>query len=388
MNPLLTQLQEVMRVLNQHFLDKQEIVRLLLISAVAGEHMILIGPPGTAKSALLRRLARLIDARYFEYLLTRFTEPNELFGPVDIQAFRQGTYQRRTSGMLPEAEIVFLDEIFKANSAILNSLLTLLNERRYLVGAKRMNVPLLSLFAASNEPPTDEGLAAVFDRFLLRVVSDNLDSYHFFNLIQVGLKNEVERMAEEAGDAILTPLLSAADLRALKRDFAARIHFSEDLLSRYKGLIFQIRSEGISLSDRRVVKLLKLVFASALIDGRDEASEADLFILKHCWNSVDQRDLLEEIVGPVIDRYYRDHPEKRRMLSSQASLDDLIGELARIRGLLTSGQDLSDIQLFSQLKSLNEIRSALSALDNDTSRRLIGEIDSLLEGVFASSKFG
>ena len=128
-------LREVGRALDARYLDKSEIVRLLLVTLVAGEHMLLVGPPGTAKSALVRHLARLIDARYFEYLLTRFTEPNELFGPVDIRAFREGTYMRRVEAMLPEAEIVFLDEIFKSNSAILNSLLTILNERRFSNGA-------------------------------------------------------------------------------------------------------------------------------------------------------------------------------------------------------------------------------------------------------------
>ena len=125
---LAVRLQEAARVMEQSFIDKQEIIRLLLISAVAGEHLLLVGPPGTAKSALVRLFAQLVDARYFEYLLTRFTEPNELFGPVDIRAFREGTYTRRTEQMLPEAEIVFLDEIFKSNSAILNSLLTVLAE--------------------------------------------------------------------------------------------------------------------------------------------------------------------------------------------------------------------------------------------------------------------
>ena len=104
--------QEAARILNGAFLDKQEIIRLLIVSAIAGEHMILVGPPGTAKSALIRMFAQLVDARYFEYLLTRFTEPNEIFGPVDIGAFRQGVYRRNTAGMLPEAEIVFLDVMF------------------------------------------------------------------------------------------------------------------------------------------------------------------------------------------------------------------------------------------------------------------------------------
>src|SRR3954464_6197185 len=148
---LAARLQEAARVMEQNFLDKQEIVRLLLVSVIAGEHLLLVGPPGTAKSAMVRLFARLIDAKYFEYLLTRFTEPNELFGPVDIRAFREGTYTRRTAEMLPEAEVVFLDEIFKSNSAILNSLLTLLAERRYNNGARILEVPLISMFGASNE---------------------------------------------------------------------------------------------------------------------------------------------------------------------------------------------------------------------------------------------
>ena len=122
------QFQDVARQLNTQFLDKQEIIRLMLVSAIAGEHMVIVGPPGTAKSAMIDMFARLLDAKFFEYLLTRFTEPNELFGPVDIAAFREGRYNRRVEGMLPQAEIVFLDEIFKSNSAILNSLLTVINE--------------------------------------------------------------------------------------------------------------------------------------------------------------------------------------------------------------------------------------------------------------------
>src|SRR6187551_3111040 len=119
-NALPIRLAQLAKTLEQRFLGKDEVIRLLLIAAVAGEHAVLIGPPGTAKSALIRMFSRLLQANYFEYLLTRFTEPNELFGPVDIAAFREGRYQRRVEGMLPASEIVFLDEIFKSSSAILN----------------------------------------------------------------------------------------------------------------------------------------------------------------------------------------------------------------------------------------------------------------------------
>ena len=141
---------DVGRALDERYLDKAELVRLLLVTLVAGEHMLIVGPPGTAKSALVRHLARLIDARYFEYLLTRFSEPNEIFGPIDIKAFREGTYVRRVQAMLPDADIVFLDEIFKSNSAILNSLLHVINERKFQNGPEVVQVPLISLYAASN----------------------------------------------------------------------------------------------------------------------------------------------------------------------------------------------------------------------------------------------
>jgi MoxR-like ATPase len=378
--------QDAARVLNASFLDKQEIIRLLIVSAIAGEHMVLVGPPGTAKSALIRMFARLVDATYFEYLLTRFTEPNEIFGPVDIKEFREGRYTRRTERMLPESQVVFLDEIFKSNSAILNSLLTVLNERRFSNGAEVRRVPLISLYAASNEVPNDENLAAMFDRFLLRVVSDNLDSYHFHNLVATGLKNEIIKITGREDEQ--KPVISATELLTLHRSFDKFLDFSDDFLAKYKGLIFQIRSEGITVSDRRVVKLLKLFAASAIFDGRSQAHDGDFFILKHIWNNLDQAELLEEIVNPVVDAYYRDRPEERRFLGPQVSLDDLLAELKLIRDLMTSGAELSDIQLFSQLKNLNEIKTALQSMTNDTARRMLREVDGLLETVFSSSKFG
>ncbi len=369
-----------------HFLDKQEIIRLMLVSAIAGEHMVIVGPPGTAKSAMVGMFAKLVDARYFEYLLTRFTEPNELFGPVDIAAFRDGKYTRRIENMLPSAEIVFLDEIFKSSSAILNSLLHVINERKFANGPNLVQVPLISLFAASNEVPNDDSLGAMFDRFLLRVLSDNLDSYHFGELMQKGIALEVARMTGK-GDA-QKPILSARDLRTLQASFDRFMVFPDDFLAKYKGLIFQIRSEGVSVSDRRAVKLLKLFAASAVFDGRTRVHDGDFFVLRHIWNNLDQVELLAEIVNPVVDAYYREHPAERRFIGPQASLDDLLAELNLIRELLTSGTELSDIQMFSQLKNLSEIKAALAAMPSDTSTRMLREVDQLLETVFASSKFG
>jgi MoxR-like ATPase len=385
---------EVGRALDDRYLDKGELVRMLLVTLVAGEHMLIVGPPGTAKSALVRQLARLIDARYFEYLLTRFSEPNEIFGPIDIKAFREGSYVRRVESMLPDADIVFLDEIFKSNSAILNSLLSILNERRFFTGSPSLQVPLSSLYGATNEIPNDDALGAVFDRFLVRTLSDNLDSFHFHGLIERGLRGEIEALAQDGGpggeavvEGAARPLVSLAEIRLLKARLARHLQFPEDFLARYKALVFQIRSEGVTLSDRRVVKLLKLFAASALIDGRPTVDDGDFFVLRHVWNSVDQIPIVDDIVGPVLERYRRDHPEARVRRPSARDLDGILAELGVIRSLLLGGEPMSDVQLFSQLRNLQEIRAALQAIGTDTAQTMAGEVDKLLEGVFESSKW-
>jgi len=377
----------VARQIESTFLGKSETVRLMLVAAVAGEHMLLVGPPGTAKSALVRMFAKLVDARYFEYLLTRFTEPNEIFGPIDIQAFRTGSYQRRMEGMLPAGEIVFLDEVFKANSAILNSLLSVLNERVYTVGSQVVRVPLISAFGASNEVPNDDDLMAVFDRFLIRHASANLDSYHFQDLLSRGLLHEASKITGEYDR--LTPQLGAADLRALHQTFGERMRkVPESFLAEYKGLVFQIRAEGVSLSDRRAVKMLKLFCASAVLDGRATPDRGDFFLLKHVWNNLEQAEILDGIVGPVLEQWYREHPEARRASATDVGLDALVAEINRIRDLFSGDRPLSDIQLFSQLKTLGEIKAALQAVGTQPAQEAIQRVDQLLGHVYQSGKFG
>jgi MoxR-like ATPase len=381
--PLHARLRRVAETLERQFIGKDEVIRLMCVAIVAGEHCVLIGPPGTAKSALIRSLAELLQARYFEYLLTRFTEPNEIFGPVDIGAFREGVYRRNTRGMLPEAEVVFLDEIFKSNSAILNALLTLLNERKFVSGGETVRCPLLSVFGASNEVPDDETLAAIFDRFLLRVRSDNLDAYHFNELLLRGISFEMRQMEQQP----LEPLVAASELVGLRRAFGRQMRFSDELLSTYRGLVFQIRAEGISFSDRRVIKLLKLLAASAYIDGRDQADASDLFVLKHMWNNRDQAALLEAVVQPVLDAFYRDHPDRRRVGAAGVGIESLEGEVDRIRQVLTGAAPVGDVQLFSQLKSLGEIKTALATLAGERARELERRIEQLLEASFRSGRF-
>src|SRR5687768_3657491 len=214
-DPVATLRTDVVDVLKRRFVGRDEVVDLIALAVVAGEHLFLFGPPGTAKSALIRAFATAVRGHYFEYLLTRFSEPNEVFGPIDLAKLREGTVATVTSGMLPEAEFVFLDELFNANSAILNNLLTVLNERLYRRGREVIRLPLLSLFSASNHLPEDDALAALFDRFLLRCRVDTLPRDHMGPLLDAGWALEKDGHSSHA--EVNGPVLSADDLRALAR---------------------------------------------------------------------------------------------------------------------------------------------------------------------------
>src|ERR1044071_8147502 len=181
---------EVLEPLKARFVGRDEVVDLIALAIVAGEHLFLFGPPGTAKSALIRQFAQAVRGRYFEYMLTRFSEPNEIFGPLDIARLREGTVATVTAGMLPEAEFVFLDELFNANSAILNNLLSVLNERVYRRGSEVHGLPLLSLFSASNQLPEVDALRALFDRFRLRCHVENLRREAMPRLLAAGWEME------------------------------------------------------------------------------------------------------------------------------------------------------------------------------------------------------
>jgi MoxR-like ATPase len=258
-----------------------------------------------------------------------------------------------------------------------------LNERKYSSGGVSLKCPLLSCFGASNEVPGDENLTAIFDRFLLRIRSDNLDAYHFQDLLQRGIENEIQGLAE----APIQPLATARELAELHRSFGQRMQFPDEFLSAYKGLVFQIRAEGVSLSDRRVVKILKLFAASAWLDGRSTPDASDFFVLKHIWNNEDQAAILEALVTPVLEAHYRDNPRARRVGAAGVGIEAMAAEIDRVRQVLTGGAGLSDVQLFSQLKALGEIKAALVGSADPRGPELIQRVDQLLDAAFRSGRF-
>lgn len=317
----------VLEPLKQRFVERGEVIDLIALALVAGEHLFLYGPPGTAKSALIRHFAQLLHGRYFEYMLTRFSEPNEIFGPLDIVRLREGVVATVTEGMLPQAEFVFLDELFNANSAILNNLLTVLNERVYRRGAEIHRLPLLSLFSASNHLPEDEALRALFDRFLLRCPVENLRRESMPRLLTAGW--ELERAAAaEAG-------ISAEDLRELSRQiYTVNLDPVRDL---YAEVVFKVRDLGIAFSDRRAVKGLKLLAASALLCERSAALPCDLWVLRYVWDRAEQIAPLRTLIQGVLEQHPTEeaaHPLAARRERVDAEdvaeqLDALEAELTR-----------------------------------------------------------
>src|ERR1700743_3421879 len=179
---------EFLEPMKRDFVAKDEIIDLLGICLAGGENLFILGPPGTAKSALVHQLSSRLQGKTFDYLLTRFTEPNELFGPFDIRKLREGELLTNTEGMLPEASLVFLDELLNANSAILNSLLVALNERIFRRGKETRPLSAMMFVSASNHLPEDDALQALFDRFLLRVHCDNVPGERLPDVLTAGWK--------------------------------------------------------------------------------------------------------------------------------------------------------------------------------------------------------
>jgi len=332
---------EVVEPLRQRFVGRDEVIHLIAVAGVAREHLFLFGPPGTAKSALIREFGQALQGRYFEYMLTRFSEPNEIFGPINIAQLREGRVVTVTTGMLPEAEFVFLDELFNANSAILNNLLTVLNERVYRRGLETHRLPLLSLFSASNHLPEDDALRALFDRFLLRCPVKSLPREAMAGLLRAGWDLES-----------LGPLHSSVTTEDLNRLSAqiARVDLTP-VLEPYMELALKIRDLGIAFSDRRAVKVLKLVAASALICGRSQPSSSDLWVLRYCWDREEQIEPLASLVNGFLERQAQD--QERHPLASARNLPSAEDLARQLEALEKQVQDKNlSLTALARLKEL------------------------------------
>ena len=284
--PLAAKLRTAYEQLTGGLVERSVEAKLLLLAALSGEHLFLLGPPGTAKSLLARRLASVCRGQFFERLLTRFSVPEEVFGPLSLRALENDELRRKVEGYLPTADVAFLDEIFKANSSILNALLTLLNERRFDNGGERMDVPLWCAVAASNELPESDELDALFDRFLLRRQVPRVSD----GQVPDFLRSSLDHSAREAGpgpNTVEEPMLSVVD-SIESQSLASKTTFPSHLLDLVVSLRAYLRDEAeppVNLSDRRLGKAVRLIRLAATTAGATEVSELDLLLLQHiCWD--------------------------------------------------------------------------------------------------------
>lgn len=327
---------DVLSPMKRTFVGKDTIVDLLGICLVARENLFILGPPGTAKSALVNDLAKRLQGNTFDYLLTRFTEPNELFGPFDIRKLREGDLVTNTTGMLPEASLVFLDELLNANSAILNSLLTVLNERVFRRGAETRALPVQLIVGASNTLPEDDALNALFDRFLLRVNCENVDDERLADVLAAGWTLEMDQKTQAAVSVEevkhLHRLLPYVDLRQSRAPMVQ--------------LVRRIRTAGLPCSDRRAVKMQKLVAASALLSGRMSSDPTDLWCFRYIWDSPDQQEILQGLVDDLMSKVEEgpsEHPHARR--AQPPNPEELAQELDQVETSLTTAPDAPSRQL-------------------------------------------
>jgi MoxR-like ATPase len=289
--------------LTQAFFERDPVIEGLLCALLAGQHVLLVGPPGTGKSELAHELCRRVGgANYFQWLLTRFTTPEELFGPVSLKALENDRYTRVTEGKLPGAHVAFLDEVFKASSAILNTLLSLMNERVFHNGPQPTPVPLITLVGATNELPDEEELLALSDRFLLRYEVGYLkEEFLFLRMLSLeepnsrsGITLEQLRSLREAADRVRVPERLKKDLLELRR---------------------QLNEKGVQASDRRYRQALSLLKARATLYGRTQCEPDDLQLLAHVlWSEPSEKAEVEQ----ALQRLSTGHEDDAQQLLFQA----------------------------------------------------------------------
>ena len=303
-------LADVVAVARQGLVDRELLVEAVVLCAVAGEHLLVVGPPGTAKSQAVRRTAAGLGGRYFEYLLGRFSEPNEIFGPVDLRRLRDGVVEIQTDGMLPEAEVAFLDEVFLGSTAILNTLLGLLNERTFRRGRTAVACPLRVCVGATNTLPEDPALAAFADRFLARVFVEPVPDARLEEMLEAGWASPASSPTStgptSTGPTSTGPTSTgspdAGALDAVDRlsGAAARCDLSA-VTPLLAAAVRRLRAAGIELSDRRAVRTQRLVAAAAALDGRSAARPDDLWVVPLVVPTADAQVGAQEVLADLMD---------------------------------------------------------------------------------------
>lgn len=300
MSKLKSRIEKILESLNENIHERDEVIAVAFLSALADQNIFLFGPPGTAKSLISRRLAKAFQTEsYFEYLMQKFSTPEEVFGPVSITELKKDNYIRKTDGYLPNAEFAFLDEIWKSSPAILNTLLTIINEKKFRNGPEVNNVPLKVLVSASNEtPPSGQGLEALYDRFLTRLYVPPMENkQNFESLLQASSASSEIVISEDL-------IIQNVEWEDWKGQIET-VKLSEETLNVIHDIRLQFEKQGedldIYVSDRRWQKASFLLKAGAFFCDRQKTNLVDTLLLRHClWTTNENREKIIEIIEDAV----------------------------------------------------------------------------------------
>lgn len=326
-------LENISLELKNIFVERDNVIDNSVKALITGQTVLLIGPPGTAKSALATELCRRIDnGRYFSWLLNRTSDPAEILGPFSIKEMENDKFIRVTKNKLPEAEIVFLDEIFKCNEPTLNILLPIINEKVFYNDGNPISVPLITLFAASNEFPEEESLMALYDRMIYRMYVDYIgDVENKMLMLKRSLKKESKNY--------LTTI-SLNDINYL-RDALDFIEIDENILKEYIYLMNALFQEGVLVSDRRQNEALKVLKANALMNRRTKVITEDFNSLRDVlWNDLEDMEIIDEVL-------------KERLLSPFEKEYNYIRE--RYDNIVSSTKNINDTRMLVEIKGSAEL---------------------------------
>ena len=374
---MLERFKQLLGEMNRGIYEKETEISLSLLAALAGESIILLGPPGVAKSMVARQLKTAFrEAQSFEYLMSRFSTPDEIFGPVSIQKLKTSdTYERAMEGYLPTADVVFLDEIWKAGPAIQNTLLTVINEKIFRNGNREMHLPLKLLVAASNElPAKGEGLEALWDRFVIRIESRPIKLEKNFRAMLL------ESHADFADNADFSDLKITAEEYAEWAEKICKIGVKEEVLDAISAIRKSLRAvnvdeaaerRNIYVSDRRWKNIVRLLRTSAFMQDREEVDICDLLPIYHClWQEPEERDAIRNIViralfSPIADKLVEmknalaEDIKYHRVRRNPEDGRDYEGEIENLSDGLTSLEKQLGENLFASADDKAEISAYL-----------------------------